>query len=376
MNKIPLFKVYMSSSITDELNKILYSGYIGEGAKSKEFEKALQDYFQNDNLLLTNSGTSSIHLALDVIRETHQLIPQDTEVLCTCFSCLATAMPIESQGFKIKWVDINPNSLNIDLDDLERKLSPTTRVVMIVHFGGLPVDLDRIEELKRKYKETFNQELFVIEDSAQCLASYWGDRLIGNSGNYCAFSMQAIKFLTTADGGFVITPDREATQQLKLKRWFGLDREAGQDMRCTQSVIYNGFKMQPNDILSTIGLCNLQGALEHVEIHQDNAEYYNKELDGVSGLKLIEVPKKAKSSWWLYTLFVDNKMQFKKMMASKGIAVSEVHVRMDTHPIYNKYKAFLPNMDSVQDKYIAIPVGWWVTPSDREYIVKCIKEGW
>ena len=373
---IPLFKVYISPDIDEELKKVIHSGYVGEGTKSRQLEQTLRNYFQNDNLLLTNSGTSSLHLALDVIRETYQLIPQETEVLCTCLSCLATAMPIESLGFKIKWVDINPDNLNIDLDDLERKLTKNTRIVMFVHWGGTPVDLDRIEEIKQKYKEVFNQELLIIEDSSHCLSSYWGDKLIGNSGNYCTFSMQAIKFLTTVDGGYITTPNRETAQQVKLKKWFGLDRESGQNMRCLQKVIYNGFKMQPNDVLSTIGLCNFDGALVNAEIHKDNAEYYNQKLQYEGGVKLLTLPEKAKSSWWIYTIFVEDKVNFKKMMASKDIAVSEVHARMDVHPIYDKYRAFLPNMDSVEDKYISIPVGWWVTPENREYIVEAIKGGW
>lgn len=143
---------------------------------------------------------------------------------------------------------------------------------------------------------------------------------------------------------------------------------------CTQRVIYNGFKMQPNDIFSAIGIANLKGALDNCRIQKENARYYNVELKNI--VQICKCPANGESSYWLYMIVVDRKSDFKKMMTEKGIVVSEVHTRMDEHPVYDKYKAFLPNMDAVQDKYIAIPVGWWLTPEDRQYIVETIKAGW
>lgn len=385
MKNIPLFKVAMHPEAGKAIEHVLQSGFIGEGNKSKTFEDMLKLHFNNSNVVLTNSGTSAIHLALDVIRETHNLVPEETEVLCPVLSCLATAMPIKSQGFKIKWVDINPTTFNLDLVDVADKLNEKTRILVVVHWGGSPVDIDKLGILKKNYYERYGKELIVIEDAAHCFNSKWDNNLIGNSGNYVCFSFQAIKFLTTGDGGMLIAPDEKLAKQAKLKRWFGLDRESGQDMRCTQSVIYNGFKMQPNDILSTLGICNFDLAIKNVKKHQENAKYYNDAFikdplvaysEHAIGTQYI--PHNAESSCWLYTIFINKKEDFKRKMKSKGIGVSEVHTRMDVHPVFkSSFDSFLVhNMNQIENNYISIPVGWWVTEEDREYIVQTIKEGW
>lgn len=381
MEKIPLFKVAMNPQVTEKVASVLESGYVGEGPWSKKFEDLLKLHYSNENLLLTNSGTSAIHLALDVIRETYNLIPEETDVLCTCLSCLATIMPVKSQGFNIKWIDIDPKSLNINLEDVENKLTAKTRILIVVHWGGNPVDIEKLDWIKAEYKAMYKQELIIIEDAAHCFGSFYNNGvLVGNSGNYVCSSFQAIKFLTTGDGGMLITPDADSAKQAKLKRWFGLDRDNGQDMRCTQSVIYNGFKMQPNDITSVIGYYNYPLATANVGIHKRNAAYYNSELGCFTDLRIINPNKnrhdKTSSSYWLYTIFVERKKDFKKYMEENGVAVSEVHARMDIHPIYSKYTTKLPHMDSVENHYISIPVGWWVTKENREYIINLIKKGW
>jgi len=375
-----LFKVYMNDSdkFRDELIGVLDSGYIGQGKKVEKLESILKNWFKNENLLLLNSGTSALHLALDVIRETYNLIPSETDVLCTPLSCLATSLPIKSMGFNIKWIDINKDNLNIDLDDLERKLTPYTRIVMLVHWGGTPVDLYRLEQIKNNYLNRYDKPLLIIEDSAHCFDSRVENNNIGMNKfqNYLCYSLQAIKFLTTVDGGILITPNAKSYKQAKLKRWFGLDRDSGSTMRCIQKLDYVGFKFQPNDVLSTIGIGNFEGAVNNVKINKCNALFYNKELKGIEDVTLLNVPYLFESSYWIYTILVNRKEDFKRMMKSKKIEVSEVHQRMDTQPIFQKFKSILPNMDYLEKRYISIPVGWWLSKDELNYIVDSIKGGW
>lgn len=376
---IDLFKVWMNDNpnFMKALSKVFESGYIGEGENVKIFENMLKKWFDNENLLVTNSGTSSLYLALDVIRETYELIPNETEVLCTALSCLATALPIKTMGFNIKWVDVDENNLNINLTDLENKLTENTRIVMLVHWGGTPVDLVKLQKIKENYFDKYEKELLVIEDSAHCFDSKINRENIGINkfNNYLCYSLQAIKFLTTGDGGILITPE-DTFKQAKLKRWFGIDRDAGNSMRCIQKLDYVGFKFQPNNIMATIGMYNFYGAINNVDVNRENAKFYNENLKNIDGLKLLVNPDTVESSYWIYTILVDRKEDFKKMMKEKNISVSEVHNRMDTQPIFKEFQTHLPIMDSLEDKYICIPVGWWLSQNDLNYIVESIKGGW
>ena len=130
------------------------------------------------------------------------------------------------------------------------------------------------------------------------------------------------------------------------------------------------------DIAAAIGISNFKDIDSLVNVHRNNSKYYNEQLKDVSGIQLLENNPDHKSSCWLYTMRVKNRSDFVKKLESKGIASNPVHARCDKHSCVYKYRSSLPNMDVLGEDMICIPVVWWVTEEDREYIVKTIKEGW
>ncbi len=376
MNKIPLFKVFMSQNVHKEVKKVLYSGFVGQGSQVDKFEHSLKNYIGNEYLCTTNSGTSALHLALHSLKKPYNIKDGD-EVLCTPLTCTATNWPVLANNLKIKWVDINPNNLNMDLDDLERKITPKTKVIMVVHWGGYPIDLDRIKKIQQKTKELYGFEPIVIEDCAHGIGSKYKGKRLGNHGNLCMFSFQAIKHITAVDGGMLTLPNQDLYDRVKLLRWYGIDRSTHKvDFRCEEDIKEWGFKFHMNDISATIGMENLKSVDDIVGKHQDNAKYYNKHLDNSSGIRILEREEDRESSSWIYSMLVDKKEDFMKWMKECGIVVSQVHERNDIHSCVKKFKTHLPMLDKVTPELISIPVGWWITKEQREYIVDCIKKGW
>ena len=390
---IPLFKVFMSDTVDKPLLDVLHSGFIGQGEKVNEFEDVLKDYFHNDYIATVNSATSAEHLALHMLKHKADCVVTDSthgsavtrwegindgdEVLATPLTCFASNSPILANNLKIKWVDIDPNTLNMDLDDLARKISPTTKAIMIVHWGGYPVDLDRLKEIQRTASEMYGFKPAVIEDCAHSFGSTYKGKKLGTHGNICTFSFQAIKHMTTVDGGALIVPHKNLYNKAKLMRWYGIDRETQRtDMRCETDIVDAGHKFHMNDINATIGIENMKHIDEIIQKHKDNAAYYNKELANIDGITLLENKDDRESACWLYTIKVENRDGFTKHLASKGIATSKVHERNDKNTCVKEFITQLPALDSIVDKYCSIPVGWWVTEKDREYIIDCIKEGW
>jgi dTDP-4-amino-4,6-dideoxygalactose transaminase len=372
---IPLFKVFMADTVSQALEPVLNSGYVGQGPKVEEFETLLKDYFGTDYLLTMNSCTSALQLANYLIKPPEGWSCND-EILVSPLTCFATVSAIMAHGCKVRWVDTDPNTCNIDLLDTERKLTKNTRAISFVHWGGTPVDLYRINLLKEMYYSQYGRELYIIEDCAHCWNTKIDNKLIGTWGNFACFSLQAIKFLNTADGGFIILPDRETYERAKLLRWFGLDRDKGASFRCVQDIVESGFKYQMNDIAATIGIENFGHMKDTVAIHKSNAEFYNEQLKSVSGVTLLEQLKGFESSYWLYTIKVQDRDGFTRKMKENGIDVNPVHARCDKHSCVSQYKSFLPGMDYLEQFHISIPVGWWLTKEDREYIVDVIKKGW
>jgi dTDP-4-amino-4,6-dideoxygalactose transaminase len=168
---IQLFKVHMNPNAKLEVGKILDSGYIGQGTKVEEFEEKLNEYFNSDRVVTLNSGTSGLHLALHLLKKPSLVsiadgysvyeknwpgIQDGDEILATALTCTASNWPILANGLKIKWVDIDEKTLNMDLDDLERKITPKTKAIIAVHWGGYPLDLDRLKKIQEKSLNEFS----------------------------------------------------------------------------------------------------------------------------------------------------------------------------------------------------------------------------
>jgi dTDP-4-amino-4,6-dideoxygalactose transaminase len=394
MKQIPLFKVYMSKKASKNAAKVINSGFIGQGPVVDQFEKALRNRFNHKYIVTTNSATSAEHLAIRMLknpdinkkqfdrvafRESKWLgIQPGDEALCTALTCTATNFPVLANDLRIKWVDVNPNNLNMDLDDLERKLSPTTKIIYLVHWGGYPVDLDRVKRIQDKCYKLYGFKPAVIEDCAHAFGSKYKNIPIGSYGNYSTFSFQAIKHLTSVDGGILICPHEKQYKRARVLRWYGIDRDDNRkDFRCEADIPEWGYKFHMNDVNASIGLSNLKEVdKEVISKHKANAKYYNEQLKNVNGVTLLENKEGYDSAYWIYTLKVERQNDFMEMMKNQGIMVSRVHERNDKHTCVKEFRSSLPNLDKVVKEMICIPVGWWVTNEQREYIVKSIKQGW
>ena len=391
---IPLFKVYMSKNASKEATKVLNSGFIGQGPIVEQFEEALQQRLHHPHIVTTNSATSAEHLAIRMLQDPDKNqknfdglafwdsnwpgIQEGDEALCTSLTCTATNFPVLANGMKIKWVDVDPNNLNMDLDDLERKLSPTTKIIYVVHWGGYPIDLDRVKQIQERCNQLYGFKPAVIEDCAHSFGSNYKGNPIGSYGNYATFSFQAIKHLTSVDGGILICPHEKQYKRAKILRWYGIDRDDNRkDFRCEADIPEWGYKFHMNDVNASIGLANLKEVDENViSKHKANAHYYNEQLKDVNGVTLLENKEGYDSAYWIYTIKVKRQDDFMRMMQKKGIMVSRVHERNDKHTCVQEFRCALPNLDKIVKEMICIPVGWWVTKEQREYIVESIKQGW
>jgi len=263
------------------------------------------------------------------------------------------------------------------LDDLARKLSPKTKCIMLVHWGGYPIDMDRLDDILSACKAKFGFKPRVIQDCAHAMGTlYKGNSLVARS-DFSTYSFQAIKHLTCGDGGALVTPNKEYYKSAKLTRWYGIDREGPRaDFRCEEDIKHWGFKFHMNDIAATIGLTNLSLLDDTIRRHKNNAAFYNKELASVPGVRLLNHSPEYDSAYWIYTMRVDRRADFMKKMTDANIQVSRVHERNDKHTCMNEFKTILPTLDIVSQDMICIPVGWFVTEEERQYIVDTIKRGW
>lgn len=382
---IPLFKVFMSEDVIKPLNETLMSGFITQGPKVEEFETELKKFIGNPYILTLNSATAGLTLALRLLKNKDDKFNwpgfdvNEDIVLTPALTCFATTAAILANNVNIKWLDVDLETANVDLNDLKNKLSEKTKVIYVVHWGGTPVDLDTLREIQEYSLQKFGFKPMIVEDCAHAFGAEYSNKKIGNNENICVFSLQAIKHLTTGDGGLIALPNEILYERCKLLRWYGIDRDKrnykGKDFRLENDIIEYGYKFHMNDINATIGLYNLPHMVSLLEKNRANALYFDQHLKDINNIQLMNNNPKTKSAYWLYTIRVLNnkKYEFMEKMKDSGISVSQVHNRNDINTCVKDYKQNLPNLDIMEKELLCIPVGWWLTQENLDYIINTIK---
>lgn len=330
-----------------DVGQVLDSGYITQGPKVKQFENELHKFLGVPALTL-NSATSALTLALRLA----DVGPGD-EVVSTPMTCQATNVPIMAMGAKIVWADVNPRTGLIDPASIKKRITKKTKAIMAVDWGGAPCDYDAIYDILPR------DDIMVIEDAAHAFGStYKGDH-IGAVTDFTAFSFQAIKHLTTVDGGALTAMSHYDLERGRLLRWYGIDREANtKEFRGEVDVPEWGYKFHMNDVNATIGLANLPHIPSILNTTNINGHILDMELN--RDIYTLTSPDYLHSSAnWLYTVLLPNskaREQFKEHMAKENIQVSQVHWRNDKMTTFKPFERDLPGVDEFSSRMICVPV--------------------
>lgn len=360
MEKISLFAVHMPHAIDKPLLETLHSGYIGQGPKVEEFESELAKWIGFKNLLATNSGTSALQLALriDGIGSVNGGRVVD-EVITTPMTCTASNMPILAAGAVPVFADISPVSGMIDPLDVERKITRNTKAILHVHWGGVVnPGLGKLRDLSREYG------LSLIEDAAHAFGAVADTGKIGNcTADYTAFSFQAIKHITTGDGGLLSVSDSIDYKRGKLLRWYGIDRETDKkDFRCEEDIEEWGLKWHMNDICAAIGLEQLKYANGIIQKHRDNASIIWESIDRERFQPAFSETDLSSGAFWLFTVLLKSsvdRLWFMEHLRKQGIQTSQVHARNDKHTVFAPYvQGKLPGVDHFTERMVCIPCHW------------------
>lgn len=361
---IPLVKPFIPPKevLLPKLEDILYSGYIAEGEPVYEFERQFAGFLNNPNVLALHSGTDALHLALLLAG-----VKEGDEVISTPLTAEPTNVAITMVNAKVVWGDVDIDTGLLSPESVRTKITNKTKAILLVHYAGMVCDMDAFY----KISEEFN--IPIIEDAAHALGSKYNGKMVGSDSSYTIFSLQAIKHMTTVDGGFLTFKTAEQLPRAKRMRWFGLDKGKS---RLENDITETGYKYAMNNVNATIGLVQMQYLESVLEKYIANGKFFDEALQGIEGIELIPYYKNTEPSYWLYTMKVDRREDFIKKLAEYQISASPLHYRNDLHSIFANSKTELPNLDSFYEKLVHIPCGWWVSEEDRTYIVDVIKKGW
>ncbi|TVT61460.1 DegT/DnrJ/EryC1/StrS family aminotransferase [Amycolatopsis rhizosphaerae] len=376
---IPVFKVAMAPDAPERVAEVIRSGRLEHGPRADALEAELGRRIGNSRVATVNCATSGLHLALYLLvgRDPyrHDPSPERDEVLTTPLTFEGTNWPILGNGLKIRWVDTDPATLNIDLDDLERRISPRTRAIVIVHWLGFPVDLRKLDAVLDRAERRIGFRPPVVEDCAQAWGATFGGKPLGNHGNTAVYSLQTIKLLTAGGGGLMVFPEAELHRRALRTRWLGIDR-ADDRARGEYVVPEWGFRFPMNELNAEIGAANLEIVDDLLARHRANAHHYDKELQDVPGLAHTARPDDREPTFWAYPVKVEDRPGFMRRLGEAGIETSIIVRRNDEHPAVAAAREPLPGLDSVAGRVCYLPVGWWLTDEQRAHIIDTVRAGW
>lgn len=361
---LTLMKPYIAprEELMPEIERVLYSGYIAEGEAAWKFEDGLRDFLDNSNVLAVQSGTAALHLALLQLN-----IGSEDEVISTPMTAEPTNTTIAITGAKIVWADVDSNTGLLDPKSVREKITERTKAIMLVHYAGMVCDMDEFNKIS---EET---GIPIIEDAAHALGAKYKGKVIGSNSRFTCFSFQAIKHMTTVDGGAIAFRDSEDLSPVRKLRWFGLDKRVS---RMENDIIRAGYKYGINNLTGIIGTIQIKHAWEVISQYINNGKFYDEALKEIPGITLVPYYTNTEPSYWLYTMKVEKRDEFCRMLAGIGVDASPLHHRSDTHSIFTASKCELPHMEEWYNNFVHIPCGWWVDEEARNKIVEAVKKGW
>ena len=363
---IVLFHPHMPRKAKEYVCDTLDSRWIGQGPKVDLFEARFREQFhQPGPCIATGSGTDALHLAYLLAG-----IKAGDEVLVPLFTCTATNIPLLYIGAKPKFVDVDPRTLNLSVEDLKRKISDRTRAIVCVHYGGLPCDMAEIRALADQYG------IPVIEDAAHALGATYDGKPVGTNSEFTMYSFQAIKHLTTGDGGLVSFRDESLAPLARRLRWFGIDRTDKQRGIWENDITEVGYKYQMTDIGAAIGLAGLEEFDETLAYRRALYRRYVENLSKLSDVVIADDfnPRKQHAAW-LFTILIEKRVDCQLKLRSRRIESAQTHFRNDRYTVFGCDDTF-PAMDAVDDRYLVLPLHTKMNLEQVDSVCAVLKEGW
>lgn len=367
--KIPFGKPIIGKAEFNSIKKVLNSSRLVHGSKTEEFEESFSNFIGGGFATSLSSCTSGLHLANIILG-----IGTNDEVLVPSLSHVATVHAVEYVGAKPIFIDVDVNTGNIDLDLLQPKVTSKTKALVIVHYLGLPLNMDKVTQFCKKNK------IFLIEDCALALGSRFKKKHVGLFGQIGAFSFYPVKHITTAEGGMIISKNKKIIDKVKKFKAFGYDRPLNQRIiPGLYDVNLLGYNFRMNEIEAAIGLEQLKRLPSFIKKRKANMSTYKSKIKEIKNIRLIDNDiDEVINSYYCAVIMLENSLKIKrnqilKMLVNKGIGCSIYYPGpIPNYKFYKKkYKTNInefKNASLFSNSSISLPLGPHINKSQINFI--------
>ncbi len=361
--KIPLYKADITQTEIDAIQRVLQSKKLSRGSEVEKFENEFAQYVNKKYAISVNSGTSGLHLAVRLLGW-----GKGDEVITTPFSYIASSNALLFENVTPVFVDIDPNTLNIDPSLIESKIGPKTKGIMLVHILGLPVNYEKIKEIKDRYG------LKIIEDSCEAIGTPSARFPVSQLGDLSVYGFHENKQITTAgEGGMIVTDDVDLATRCRSMRDQG--RASGENWLKKVTL---GFNFRMTEIQAAFGREQLKRVDAILSSRNKSSDLYKKYLSDIKDIKLPQQMSEFERSWFIYFVLFKDKItrdSVHDFLKQKGVEVSKNYFPSITQfPMYSFCKDRFPVTEDASDRLLALPMFNDLTEEEIKYVSDCIRE--
>jgi len=367
---IPVFRPSITEEEIAAVAEVLRSGWLGQGPRSEQFQQEFARFSGVPYAVGVNSCTAALHLALSCLG-----VGKGDAVVVPALTFVSTAHVVIYQNAQPILADVDPVTLCLRVQDVEKVITPKTRAIIVVHYGGQPA---RLSELVQFCTE---RKIHLIEDCAHaCGASYY-QKPVGGWGDAGCFSFQAIKNLTTGDGGMLTLRDKRLAKIAHQEAWLGISSstwervEGAEKMYSWEYAIDRiGYKYHMNDIMAAIGLVQLKRLPEMNGRRREIAGRYH---EAFAGLGWLDVPREMTNtvrSWWNYPIRVpaEHRTRLVDHMRSQGISVGVHYKPLHLQECYKYLHAHVPVTDREWERLVSLPIFPDLTDDQQQMVINAV----
>ena len=353
----------LGSDELEAVRRVFDSRWLGMGATTKEFEDRIRAYTGARHVIAVNTGTSALHLALELL----DLRPGD-EVIVPSLTFVASVQAILSAGAKPVFCEIDPDTLNLNVEDALSRVTSRTRVIMPVHYGGYACDMDPLLSFASSHK------IRIVEDAAHAYGSSYKGRKIGTLGDITCFSFDPIKNITCGEGGALTTNDDELAARALPKRILGIDNDTWSRYRNERNWFYevrtSGFRYHMANINAAIGLVQ-HGKMDQFRQRKiEIIQRYNKALGGMAGLKLLRTPTdEAFPFFYIIRVLNGRRDAMMRVLKERGVGTGVHYIPNHIQPLFAESRVSLPVTEAVFEEMLTIPLHCELTDADVEKVI-------
>lgn len=365
---LPVSRPSIGEEELAEIEKVFATGWLGLGSTVFEFENQVKQYLGAENVIAVNTGTSALHIALDGFG-----ITAGDEVIVPSLTFCADIQAITALGAAPVFCEVDPDTLNVDPNDIRERITPRTRAIMPVHYRGQVCDMDALLDIAGQHN------LIVIEDAAHAFGSSYKGQKVGSFGHAACFSFDPIKNLTCGEGGAVVLQDNDIAEQIRRKRILGIDKDTWHRYRNQRTWFYEvttqGYRYHMSNINAAIGLAQLKKLDRFLDRKRALVASYNQKLADLTDIQVIDMDLDQTAPFtYIIKVLNGRRDQAIPFLAERGVGAGVHYIANHIQPFFAPYAEPMPVTEKLWKQILTLPLHAEMTEADVDTVVSALTD--